>query len=226
MEFDRESVDNLAERCKQETEKYFQQMKNDPCYCYELFSRAFSSDSDKALHYLYVIYRPLVISWIQQHPYYKKITSSVDELFFDSMSHFILAIKKRSIKDFPSLSHILTYLRKCVHSEIITIRRKYTAIESDFNENCIMPYEDDLDEKIISKQAWNRIEEFLKDPKELLLARLVFLQHLKPSHIHKEFPHLWQDTNEIRVDRQRIMRKLQKDDVLKKILDGFFNVNE
>ena len=103
----------------------------------------------------------------------------------------------------------------------MTIWRKYSAIELDIDENCAIPAEDNMDKKIILKQAWKRIEELLKNPKELLLARLIFTQHLKPGRICKEFPRVWKDTNEIRVDQQRIKRKLQKDDILKKILDGF-----
>ena len=226
MELEKVPITGLAERCRQETEKYFQKKKNNSCYCYVLFNKAFNENSDKALNFIYAIYRPLVISWIQGHPYRKKITSTEEELFFDSMSQFIFAIKQRSMKNFPSLSHILSYLHKCVHSVIITIWRKNSVYEQSFDENCSLTYEDRVDEKIILKQAWNRIEKILDNPKELLLAHLIFVQHLKPQKILKEYPRNWQDTNEIRVDCQRIKRKLQKDDVLGKILDGFFYQNE
>ena len=220
MDLEKESVIILAERCRQETEKYFQKKKSNPCYCYELFNKAFSENSDIALNFIYTIYRPLVISWIQKHTFRKKIIRNEEELFFDSMSHFVFALKQRSMESFPSLSHILSYLCKCVHSVITAISRKYPVSERSFDENCNIAYEDNVDEKILLKQAWNRIEELLENPKEQLLARLIYTQNLKPRQILKEYPQMWQDTNEIRVDYQRIKRKLQKDDVLKEILKG------
>ena len=227
MELSEWPVVRLAEYCKKETEKYFLKKKSNSCYCYTLFCRAFAEDSSTALNYLYTIYRPLVMDWINKHTYRNAIQCDDSELFFDSMSRFIFAMKQHNLEQFPSLAHVLSYMRKCVHSVITNLRRKAGVPAEPLDENLTAAavHRDSLDEQILLKESWQRIEQVLIDGKELLLARLLFTQNLRPREILKEFPGQWQDTNEIRVDCQRIKRKLRKDKILLSLL-GIAELNK
>ena len=88
------------------------------------------------------------MNWIQKHSYTKKIPCGEDELFFDIMSRFVFALKHRSIEQFPSLAHILAYLRKCVHSVIMSTWRKNSFYADTLEIDCAGAYEDRVDEKI------------------------------------------------------------------------------
>lgn len=213
-------MERLAEQCKKETKKYLWKFRSNSSYCYELFKKAFEKKSEIALNFIYSIYRPLVINWIRKHSYRNMIIYEDENLFFDTMSHFVIAIMQYPLKRFPNISRIMAYLRKCVHSVIVSICRKKSIPTVTLDESKEGIYEDHLDEKIMVKEAWQRIEQLLEDRNELLLANLVFTQNLKPQQILKEYPLKWQDTNQIRIDCQRIKRKLKKDNVLRTILKG------
>ena len=211
-------VERLAEQCEKETKKYLWKFRSNSSFCYELFKKAIEKQSEIALNFIYSIYRPQVLNWIRKHPSRNLIIYEDENLFFDTMSHFVIAIMQYPLKRFPNISYILAYLRKCVHSVIVSIWRKKSFPTVTLNEDKEGIHEDHLDKKIILKEVWQRIEQLLEDSNELLLANLVFTQNLKPQQILKEYPLKWQDTNQIRVDCQRIKRKLKKDNVLRTML--------
>lgn len=213
-------VERLAEQCKKETKKYWLKFRSNTSFCYKLFKKAFEEKSEIALNFIYSIYRPQVLNWIRKHPYRDMIISEDENLFFDSMSHFAVSIMQYPLKRFPAIRYIMAYLRKCVHSVIVSIWRKKSLPTVNLDESKEGIHEDHLDEKIMLKEAWQRIEQLLEDSNELLLAHLVFTQNLKPQQILMEYPFKWQDANQIRVDCQRIKRKLKKDNVLRTILKG------
>jgi hypothetical protein len=133
------------------------------------------------------------------------------------MAHFFLTMQG-NIQRFKSVPAILSYWQKCVNTVVLNHWRKKqvptVAIEK------IEKYTEDvdLDERLIQTATWQRVENLLPESKDRLLARLVFVQALKPKEIVEHYSAIWPQTNDVRVDRQRITRHLGSDSVLRQLL--------
>ena len=60
------TVEDLAHRCAQETDYYFNRKENDPRYCFELFRRAIRERNERALSAVITQYQPLVEKWVDK----------------------------------------------------------------------------------------------------------------------------------------------------------------
>ena len=60
-------VDRLADECADQTARFFSQVSHDTGYCYELFRRAIVGRNSYAWEKVYLIYHPLVASWVRRH---------------------------------------------------------------------------------------------------------------------------------------------------------------
>jgi hypothetical protein len=214
------NVKEVKERCESETQKYLRREAHTTEFCYELFRRFFEDRCDPVIGMLHTIYRPLVSNWVRNHKYFHRIDVPSDEIVFDSLSHFIFSLKRHPFSDFATIAALLVYWRKCVHTIIMTEwrKRERIALRTDDRLECVE--ENDFDRDIIAKAVWERIRLLLTDPNDLLLARLVFVYNMKIRHIVKEYPAIWKDANEVRVDKQRIKRCLRKDERLLTLLQS------
>src|SRR5258708_6683331 len=61
------SINELARRCSEETNKFLRQSVSNDRYCLELFRRAIVKRDDDAWACIYQQYAPLVLTWVTQH---------------------------------------------------------------------------------------------------------------------------------------------------------------
>ncbi len=214
-------MDRLVERCKAETERFRKNLEHVDDFCYELFRRAFDDRNNEALASVYQVYFAFVMSWVHRHPAFDSGRMVDEHVVSDSMSQFIYNMRQKPLSDFPSISAIMTYLKKCVHSAVIAERRqqeKHQFVE-EIPELIVGASTGGIESQIISAEIWDRVIEILEDEEDILLARLVFLQSLPPRIITSEYPHRWADAESVRVARQRITRKLKRDPILIDMFD-------
>ena len=221
------SVRDLQKNCQEQTQRYWNKLDFSTVYCYELFRRAFSENNDPSLSCIFEIYRPLVLNWIKKHPLFNQMQLDEDIIIYDSISQFVFAMRQKQFSDFTSIGRILNYFRKCVHTVIMLEWRKnkvklISIDEQKVNQHEFQHYEYsdgyNIEQKIIAKEIWTRIEKILNDSNDSLLARLIFIQNMKPQQIVKAYPEFWQTTNDVRVSQQRIKRHIKNDNALKELL--------
>ncbi|MBN2532884.1 MAG: hypothetical protein JXB88_08335 [Spirochaetales bacterium] len=212
------SVKELKEKCYEQTQKFYKQKVHDTKYCYELFRRCFEDDCDTALSAIYSVYKPHVWHWVKNHKYFYEIDAIEEEIVIDSMSHFIFAVRRHPFSHFPSVGALLAYWRICVNSIIMTQWRKSEWRKTIQDSNIAFKEEICYDKQIIKSAVWERIQQVLKNKDDLLLARLIYLYNMKPRHISKEYPEIWDTSNQVRVAQQRMKRKLNRDKPLYELL--------
>ena len=212
------NLKELKEKCSEQTRNFHKNEKHTTKFCFELFRRSFDDKCDTSIGIIYNIYKPLVYHWVKNHKYFYEIDISVEEVVLDSMSHFIFALRQYPFSNFTSLGALLAYWRKCVHTVILTERRKNERKTMNLDDLPNLAGEYDYEKQIIVKDIWDRIKEILTDPNDLLLSRLIFVYNMKPRHIAKEYSEKWSDPNDVRVNQQKIKRHLQKDDKLLALL--------
>jgi hypothetical protein len=155
---------------------------------------------------------------VYHHPYFPSLDMPADYYVADCMSHFFLTMQGRLFERFQSVPAILRYWQKCVHTILLNEARKKRVATVPIEDMEKQPDEAGLDERLVQTAIWQRVEMLLPANQDRLLAHLVFVQGLKPKQIVAHYSALWAETNEVRVDRQRITRCLVGDATLRQLL--------
>jgi hypothetical protein len=212
------NVSELKAKCHEQTQRFYKQKIHDTKYCYELFRRFFEDNCDVSLSAIYTIYKPHVWHWVKSHKYFYEIDAIEEEVVIDSMSHFIFAVRRHPFSHFPTISALLAYWRICVNSIIMSQWRKSERRKTVQDPYPAFKEEVFYDKEIIKNAVWERIQQILKNKDDRLLARLIYIYNMKPRQITKEYPGIWNTSNDVRVAQQRMKRHLNKDKTLHELL--------
>ncbi len=218
MSLDDLSIDELAARCRGETAKYRRRGPHDPRYCFELFRLAFAQYDDQAFTAIYRIYLPLVYHWVHRHPSFAAIDDLAEDFVSDAMQRFYFAMRKGRFDRFENLPSVLNYLKRCVHTAIVCSQRNRPATVRLENLPDL-PAGHNVERYFQAAEVWSLIEEVLPDQQERLLARLAYVQGLKPADIVEMYPDIWATTDDVRVWRYRIGRRLRRNVRLQRYLE-------
>jgi hypothetical protein len=71
-------VDDLAKRCAQEAELFFQHRLQDSKYCFELFRRSIRDANQFAWDMIYAQYRSLVTGWVKNSTAFQASSEQVE----------------------------------------------------------------------------------------------------------------------------------------------------
>lgn len=216
-------LDDLAQRCAQETILYFKSRINDTRYCFELFRRAISERSELAWKAIIVQYKPSVARWVNRwadkHPDFPLARAEeedfIDEAFIRFWNHFTLDKFHKS----QGLDGVLKYLKMCVNSAILDFWRKMHRGQfeqktegEDENEALDPPEPGPTPEETLQKgEIWKFIKMRLKDEKEYTVVYASFFLGLSPREIFAEFPIVFRDIEEIYQCKANVLARLGRD---------------
>lgn len=209
-------VDALARRCAEETEKYARRDGSDARFCFELLRRAFGQGSGEAFARVYAIYERRVLAWVHQHPRFAR--SGEEAEFFAGWAFHSChnALRGEKFARFPSLGHVLAYLKLCVHTSIVQHLRGQARLASVPLDSVPEPVTTpDAGEGVDAAELWAHISRQLPDPRDRLLAHCFLVQDLKPRQIVAAFPGQWRDVREVTVAVYRIRQLLRRDPELR-----------
>jgi hypothetical protein len=205
------SVNELARRCSEETEKFYQQLSSDAQFCMELLRRALAEELSEALTHVFAIYQRQVLRWVHSHSRFPETSESADYFAHAALSNFFFALRGERFKHFPSLQHLLAYLKTCVHTAIAQhLRDQRNARTVPLSQAQGAGLEAQLDDANAA-EIWAQICRLLPDPQDQQLARLVFLLDLKPRHIIGLPNQPWQSEREISLRLYQIRQILRRD---------------
>lgn len=209
------TIDDLGERCIEDTQNFFRHLPHEVQHCFELLRRALAERQAEAFTRVYQIYLPQVLGWAIHHPRFSQTNESADYFANLALSKFYFALSGEGFNRFSLLSEVLAYLKVCVHTAIAQHLRKRDAevltIMADAHGNRDQVLERDLN----AAQIWARICVLLPDEADRLLADFVFRQDLKPAEIARAYSQHWAHPREVSVALQRIRRTLRRDPELR-----------
>lgn len=215
-----ESIKFLIERCRIETQKYRSNSRNDMSPCFDLFRLAFEGKNNLALGAIFDLYNNLISHWVRSHPVLAKLNLPTEYFIADSKSEFFFAMSRIPFNRFKTISSIMAYWKKCVHTVIMQAERKQNKqlLESNISidETIVKHSGTNADSNLMLSEIWSRLNVILNE-EEQLLARYIFVQDLKPRQICRISSDIWQNADQVRVAQQRIKRKLKTDAILKEI---------
>lgn len=218
---------NIAHRCAQETERFFQRQSYDPRFCFELFRRAILERDSLAWELIHTQYQPLVTRWVQRHPAFE-VSGEENQYFVNRTFEKIwAALTPEKFGRFSDLQPLLRYLKMCVHSVIIDhsrsaehstwdIQSEESAAETIDNGPAI---ENRVLDQIYQHQLWEWINSRLNDEKERLVLYGSFALALKPRELCSQFRTMFSDVDEVYRIKQNILARLRRDPEFKRLFD-------
>jgi hypothetical protein len=204
------SLDDLAQRCAEETSKYVRQIENDSRYCFELFRRALVERIPDALARIYEIYQPLLLGWVRRHKQFPLTDETAEYFGTLAFRNFYFAIGGARFSHFDNLAKVLAYLKSCVFTAVAQYAR-------DKKPGDLLPPDIDVPVRynptagVEADELWQYICSLLPDAHDRLLARCVFILDMKPREIVSQYPDIWLEERKVTVAMQRIRRTLHRD---------------
>lgn len=213
------SVADLAQRCAQETDLYFNHKENDSSYCFELFRRAIRNSDERALEIVIVQYEPLVARWVERwmdkHPDFSFFNEESQDFVAQAFERFWISFTPDKFAKSQSIAAVLQYLQMCVNGAITDAWRKARRIqleqdsgeeEQEFSEPDPAP--EDLLQKA---EFWQLIRKKAKDPKEYMVVYASFYLALSPREILAEYGHEFGSIKEIYQHKANFLERLERD---------------
>jgi len=117
-------VDQLADECADQTQRFFNRVEHDTGYCYELFRRAIVGRNNHAWEKIYHQYQPLVINWVERHSRFPATREEVDYFVNGAFDKMWSAVDGEKFRQFDDVPDLLRYLQMCVHSVIVDHTRR------------------------------------------------------------------------------------------------------
>jgi len=217
-------INDLAQRCEQETNLYFKRQVHDTGYCFELFRRAIQEGNDDAWEIICKQYQALVTGWVDKH-YGFTATGEKAEYFVNGAFIKIFGtITPDKFRSFSDLGYLLRYLKMCVHSVIMDYTRAldYTALY-DLDEAAEERSADPLpEEQAIDhsnrRTLWKSTQERLHDNQERAVIEGSFAFELKPQEIYEHYRGVFSDVAEVYRVKQNVISRLRRDSEFRKLL--------
>lgn len=220
------SLTDLARICAHQTELFFHRKDHDTRYCFELFKRAISENDQTAWEIIYEQYQTLVTGWVKQHRGFEVSGEEAQYFVTGAFGKISSILTAEKLSNFSDLQSLLYYLKMCVHSVITDNTRSLGHANSQisfedlgFDITTTDPaVEDDVLDKLDNQAFWVQINERLKDEKEHLVMKGIFVLALKPREICDHFGDVFSEVEEVYRIKQNILARLRRDPYFHKLL--------
>lgn len=217
-------VEELAQKCAQETSRYFARQDFDSSYCFELFRRAIRNKDESALEVLIAQYRPLVALWVEKwitrHSDFSSFSEEPQDFVAQAFERFWISYTPAKFENAQSsLPAVLKYLQMCVNGALTDTWRKLRRIQLEQEpqyENHELSDPDPTPEDLLQQQEfWQLIRKKSKDPKEYIVVYASFHLALSPREILAEYPKEFGSIKEIYQYKANFLERLERDEDIK-----------
>ena len=221
------TVSDLAQRCSQETDFYFNHKNYDSRYCFELFQRAIRNRDGQAWGAVMLQYQPLVTRWVERwmskHPDSSLFNEETQDFVAQAFERFWVSFTPAKLEKSQSLAAVLSYLQMCVNGAITDAWRKLRRLQieqepqdeeqQEFSQPASTP--EDL---LQNDEFWQLIEKKAKDPKEYKVVYASFYLDLSPREILAEYKNEFSSIKEIYQHKANFLERLERDQEIKEFV--------
>jgi hypothetical protein len=219
-------LNEVARRCREETEHFFRRLAHDTQYCFELFRRALALHNGDALALLMQNYRGLVEAWVRHHPKFEQTNEDAEAFAIAAFERMWIAVTPARFARFPELRSLLKYLQMCAHCSIADYLRTVDPTKpidpdgpGDPGRELAAP------ETFLSQperaEMWEEVLAEMRTEKERVVLQCCFGLEMKPGDVHEEFPGIFASVQEVYRTKQNIMERLRRNEALRKSLSQY-----
>ena len=218
-------VDRLADECADQTARFFSQVTHDTGYCHELFRRAIVGRNSYAWEKIYLIYQPLVASWVRRHSGLPAAGEEVDYFVNSAFEKIWSAVQAEKFNRFQDLAGLLRYLQMCVHSVIIDHNRSNQITTVTLEKFAHLPppdapiIEKSITDKMERNRLWQTMVSLVQDDREMIVLECSFLYDLKPSEIYAAHPDRFESLRELYGVKRNLLNRLRRNPLVRQFLN-------
>jgi hypothetical protein len=225
------TVNDLAQRCAEETKKFLLRKTLESIYCFELFRRAICNRDDEAWSTICEQYKPMVADWWVRPRLKLKASDEdaekiIEKVVYRTYQKFWSALDPHKFSNFQNLKSLLAYLKMCVNSVIVDQSRlagpRSRDVDVDGLENKLRDPGPAPEQMVIGYEGrqkfWDTIVARLHDETERLVVDQSFVLALKPREIYNKFPDKFTDVDEVYKIKQNVLARLRRDSEFQKFL--------
>jgi len=209
----------LANRCREETQRFLRGEPREDAFCFEIFERAVALRDDDAWEAIMIQYRGIVLAYVGQHTAPAVMREPDDYWVNRAFQRFWTAVGPERFGQFPDLAALLKYLKMCVHSEVMDeVRaRKAGSVTSldemgEMGDTAPAPNNSERSAlgKLAGEQLWQAILRELQDEAEQVVAYLSFARDLKPAEIFDRHPRLYDSVADVYRIKRNVIERLRR----------------
>jgi RNA polymerase sigma factor (sigma-70 family) len=212
------SPSQLAARCRN-----IQPDGSHEPFCFELVRRAIVEGSSLCWYYLHNQYYSLVRYWVSRRA--PPDPDTIDDLTQDALSAFWRSYTPDKLARARGLGDVLAYLKSCAASAAAQARRKAkrNVVEAEWDERvvdaCVSTRSAEASalQQLADQRLWAVIEACCNDERERLVARLIFVEGIKPRHVAERFPDLFPDVSDVYRVKRNLLERLRRDPNLRRM---------
>jgi len=218
-------LEDLAQRCAEETEHYFRHQNNDSQWCFELFRRAIRVSDQSAWELICDQYQPLVTGWVRQHPGFDATGEDIQYFVNGAFGKISVSLTPDKFGRFSDIRSLLSYLKMCVHSVIVDYNRlAEEAPLYDLDDISSEPSTDPLVEvqtldEEYQREFWDWVKSRLHDEKEQLVVYGLYILGFKPRELYEKFHTKFDSVDDIYRTIQNVLARLRRDSDAPKFLN-------
>jgi DNA-directed RNA polymerase specialized sigma24 family protein len=210
---------SVAQRCAQETNRFFRQQVYDPWFCFELFRRAIVDQCQQAWECVYAQYQSQVTGWIRKHSAFTYSGEEAPYLVNRTFERMWSALTPEKFARFSTLPGLLQYLQKCVHSVLLDLVRaaERAGVVSEIErpelvgERTTPAVETQVEDRAQRQAFWRAICARLKTDKERLVVYGLYVMGFKPRELYAQYPDRFRSVDEIYRVRENLIARLRRD---------------
>jgi hypothetical protein len=217
------SLTELAHKCAQAMARFRLRLSHDSHSCYELFRLALAEGNQQAWQAIYSQYHRLVQSWLGSPP------GDPEELVNQVFTRFWRYVTPEKFANFPTLDHLLKYLKLCssgvaIDADRAEVRQQVYRENTRTWENNANYNETDrsIDERVVQKinaeELFALASQCLKSSDERIVFFASFEANMKPRMIAEKWSQTFESAQEVSRVKERLLRRLRRDETLLEFL--------
>lgn len=209
------AVADLAQRCREETQRFLRGEPRDDAYYFEIFQRAVVNRDNDAWQAIVAQYRGILLAYVSQHTPTAMLNESDDYWINRAFQRFWSAIGPDRFGRFPDLAALLKYLKLCVHSVLMDEARArranlVTSIDEAPESAAVQSdAEGGILGKVSGEQLWATIARVLQDEAEEKVIFLSFARDMKPAEIFQRYPQLYRGVADVYRIKRNVLERLR-----------------
>lgn len=215
------SLEDLIQKCREQTELYSQREPYDPAACYEIWRRAIVQRDEDAWSALIEQYSSFVRKWLQQRIGTVNALRNEEEMLFNgvfiNLYRFLTPDKFNSFSGLPAL---LQYLKMCCWTIVADAQRDLQARKMTVPLDSVLPPDEsgnstpggsnpadrlssnfELEESVLAKvdrtAFWQEVWDLLESPVDRKLVYLRYVLHIPPREIVQLYPGDFSSVDEV-----------------------------
>jgi DNA-directed RNA polymerase specialized sigma24 family protein len=190
----------LAERCAQETQRYYRNQDFDEAYCYELIRRAILKQDMLAWDHVISQYRIQLESWVRRACTFTATQEDIEDLVAGAIARFWRSYKPELFGRSTCLADVLRYWQDCARCTVLDWQRRQRRLQGvqsldDETQTLSLTTENDSNvENRVARQLtrqhlWRIVNSCCNDQTDREVAQRVFVAGDKPRHVFLEGAH-------------------------------------